>query len=784
MRSHSSHGALAAQTFVVAASLLATSVPTRADVFTLRNGMQLEGLPGKISRMGEAPVSSDTGSFESKPILLVDDDLRRYFFPMVQLAIPPAASPAAAPQGIRIDQRTSQANASAVRGLGEFLEVTSFDENGRRRIRMRTGKGPIDVFQGITEINPLFTRVESLQGQQTIRWDSRIATSSLSRDLIRQVVYRNIDLKNFDDRMRLVRLFVGADRYYDALVELEAMAKDFPDHADLQELISATKQSAARKLVDEIEQRRNAGQHETVKKVAAGFPTDGVAGETLLRLSEMIQGYQKDAERKELAISGLKTRVAAIEEAETKARLEVFVAELEADLRTETLPRLADYLRLESDASLNDREKIALAVTGWVFGSGEGGNDFELALSALQARDLIRTYLRANDLLSRTTALDELQRREASRPEYVAKILRAMTPPLDLPEQVQGKPGLYVAPTPITAELTMSYAIQLPPEYDPYRKYPCVVTLGAAGVSPEKQIEWWAGAYDSTGAMRMGQAARNGYIVIAPQWLADGTADYEFSAVEHAAVINALRDACCRVSIDTDRVFLSGHSQGATAAWDVALAHPDLWAGVLPIVPTSHRWMARYSKNAEFVPMYFVTGQLDGDKMVVNGADFNHYLRNVKHDILICEYRGRGHESFHDEIQQFFVWMGLHKREPFPKEFEVATQRPWDNAFWYVEAVGLPEQNMIDPFNFPERTFPQPAMIEAKIVSDSSLLVSASGKNPLVCLAPEFVDFAKRIEINGRVVDASPRLDVMLEDARLRADRLHPFWTKVEAPRR
>ncbi|HEV7281300.1 MAG TPA: peptidase [Pirellulaceae bacterium] len=784
MRSvHSSRAAGIAQAFFALAALTAFGAPAFADVFTLRNGMQLTGSPGKISKMGEAAVAADSGGLESKPILLVDDDLRRYFFPMVQLQTV-AASPAAPPHGISIRQKTAPAAARRIAGVGDIIEVTNFDETGRRRFRMRSSKGPVDIYQGITEITPLYTKLESLQGQSDVSWDSRIATSSLPRDLIRQVVYRNIDVTNFDDRQRLVRLFLAADRYYDALVELEAMAKDFPEHEDLKDQVVAVKQAAARKLVDEVAQRRDAGQHETVKKIASGFPTEGVAGETLLRLSEMVQAYQKDAERRELVLSSLKTRIAAVEEADARTRLENLLAELEADLRTESLPRLADYLRLEGDESLKDHEKIALAVTGWIFGSGEGVNDFELALSALQVRDLVREYLRAADLLTRTTALDEIQRREASRPEYVAKILRAITPPLDLPEQVQGKPGLYALPTPVTAEVTMSYVIQLPPEYDPYRKYPCVVTLGAAGVPPEKQIEWWAGGYDQAGTMRMGQAARNGYIVIAPQYLAEGRGDYEFSALEHAAVVNALRDACCRVSIDTDRVFLSGHSQGATAAWDIAIAHPDLWAGVLPIVPLSHRFITRYAKNAEYMPMYFVTGQLDGDKMTVNGNDFNHYLRNTKHDILIAEYRGRGHESFHDEIQQFFVWMKLHRRDPFPKEFKVATQRPWDNAFWYVEAVALPEQNMIDPFNFPERIFPQAAVIEGKIISDSSLTASASGKNPIVCLAPEMIDFSKRIEINGRPVAVVPDLGLMLEDARLRADRQHPFWAKVEAPRR
>ena len=74
-------------------------------------------------------------------------------------------------------------------------------------------------------------------------------------------------------------------------------------------------------------------------------------------------------------------------------------------------------------------------------------------------------------------------------------------------------------------------------------------------------------------------------------------------------------------SIDTDRVFLTGHGIGGDAAWDIALAHPDLWAGVIPFVA-----VGRYSTSAAMprtrstCPWYFVGGELDGDKMVRNAT--------------------------------------------------------------------------------------------------------------------------------------------------------------------
>ena len=112
-----------------------------------------------------------------------------------------------------------------------------------------------------------------------------------------------------------------------------------------------------------------------------------------------------------------------------------------------------------------------------------------------------------------------------------------------------------------------------------------------------------------------------------PQWAADHQEKYRYSAREHALVLGCYRDACRRFAVDTDRVFLSGHSMGGDAAWDIGLAHPDLWAGVIPVVAESDRFCPFYRKNAKNLPFYFVCGELDGNKMTKNATDLDHYLR-------------------------------------------------------------------------------------------------------------------------------------------------------------
>jgi predicted esterase len=329
----------------------------------------------------------------------------------------------------------------------------------------------------------------------------------------------------------------------------------------------------------------------------------------------------------------------------------------------------------------------------------------------------------------------------------------------------------------------IKYWVQLPPEYSPYRRYPCIFTLNGGNTSPIQQIDWWAGDYKPEARTRYGQASRHGYIVISPQWLREHQREYQFSAREHAAVLRPLRDACKRFAIDTDKVFLSGHSLGGDAAWDIGLAHPDLWAGVLPIVATADKHVGRYWENAKYVPFYFVSGEKDGDKLAKNCRDWDRYLTTSGCDTMIVQYQGRGHEHFHDEIQNLFKWMNLHQRNFFPKEFDVTTMRPWDSFFWWVDLEGLPDNLMILPAEWP-KTGVRPAANEAQIIGNR-MRVSAKARNITVWLSPELVNFSEKVTVsinNKDTKNVTPSTPVLLEDVRSRGDRQHPFWAKVEGP--
>lgn len=781
-----SRSLLLRQLIVSTAILALCTHDLSATVLTMKNGMQFEGRQAEIGSLNENPLNP-VGDGGGKPIRIIDDGLRRTFVRDLEI-IAMAESPPTADERIQIKQPVAEGGLQ-IGDVGPILGVTPWDQWGRRIFSMQGPRGQLDVIQGITEITPTYTRVEGLRGSGLI-WDMRIATSSLPREVISGVIRESLPEDNPDDRLRIVRLFIQGNRFGDALLELDGLMRDFPEVDELKGQADRLKQSLAQRMLREIESRRDAGQYDRVRALLGAFPEKGVAGVTLLAVRDMLAVFEKREQQFAQSLALIVENINAIEDETIKAKLEPIEQEIKDELNIHALDRMADFLRLADDPSLKPDQRVALAVSGWLLGSGEAIDNLAVAISLFEVRNEATKYMNAKRPHERDEILDRIRSLEGGSPSYLARLIAQMKPPIPTEAQELETPGLYELSVPgIEHQPEFSYLIQLPPEYSPYRRYPCVVTLNGAGSTPIQQIDWWAGTYNDQALMRQGQAARRGYIVIAPIWQKPYQREYEFTLREHAAVLYALRDACQRTSIDTDRVFLSGHSMGGDATWDIGLSHPDLWAGMIPIVANSSRYIHKYSDNGRGLPMYFVGGERDGGWLngKGNGMELDRYLKGSRYDVTVVQYLGRGHEHFQDEIQRLFDWMDLssHRRQFFPREIESLSMRPWDNYFWWLELDQIPTQSLALPAENRERRV-NPIKTTARILENNRISVTARSGRGVVWLSPEMVDFDQTITVTvgSRNIRKEAAADVrtLLEDVRTRGDRQHPFWAKVEWP--
>jgi pimeloyl-ACP methyl ester carboxylesterase len=777
--------------------VVAAAQPARAAVIQLKDGRTLEGRITEVGGVAEDPTNPKIrgGAIAVTPILLVDDGLRRIYIHKSQIReILEQAQPKQVT--IRLWQRVAE-HGSPIARVGRSVQVTPFDQFGRRTFDLMGRDGPIHVVQGITEITPTYTRVQGLMVEpRSYIWDMRIATSSIPRETLGEILTHAVPRDDPDARLEIVRLYLESERYREARIELEKIVDEFPELSEQAQVVRQLRQMGARSILDELQMRAAAGQHQLVRQLLDNFPAEEVAGETLQQVREMVDVYDRSDARREQTLQQLNELTATIDDPIHREVVAEFVEEIAAQLSDDTDGRLTSFRQLADDDQMTAEQKMSLAVSGWLVGTNQATDNLAVTLALIEVREGVLAYLRSTDPVGRRQILAELHDLEGATVERVAELLKRIVPPLAVPEDAQLGPGYFkLAAAGLAGGDDVEYFVQLPPEYNPHRSYPTIVTLHGQGYAAPEQMNFWAGAPRDDaprddaphgGGHRLGQAGRHGYITIAPAWQRPHQAKYGYTAREHHAVLSSLRSAMRHFSIDSNRVFLTGHDIGGDAAWDIALAHPDLWAGVMPLLAVGQRYVPRYWINGEYVAWYFVEGEKDADKMSRNSAEFDRYLR-PSFDTTIVEFQGRGYEPFGDELQRLFDWMNRRKRRAAPEEFECSTMRPWDNFFWWLEVADLPPKTVVDPANWPPQGGSRPARLRGKILQNNKILVFANAGHTTVWLRPEVIDFDQQatIEINGRRAigrdqSLQPSLDVLLEDTRTRGDRHHPFWAKVE----
>jgi predicted esterase len=443
------------------------------------------------------------------------------------------------------------------------------------------------------------------------------------------------------------------------------------------------------------------------------------------------------------------------------------------------------------DDSLSPEQRLALIESAWVAGSEHATSDESTAESYWVARELVRSYLRtgADQQLARDEILGRLKKlgqsgglkneKPAIDLAVLTEISRQMPPPLH--DQRASAPGtirtIRVFDDPNPGEPS-EYAAWLPPEYHSSRSYPAIVVLHGKE-SPSEALGPW-----------LEEATRRGFILIAPEYGMRGKpAAYQYSSGEHAAVLLALHDARRRFAIDSNRVFLAGTLEGGNMAWDVALAHPDLFAGAAVIsgFPAKFAWPNK--ANAGFVPLYLVMGDLSAP--TEDPVVFEQWAKPLikgNNDIRYVKMYKRGLEPFPEEIPTILQWASSRSRVPAPNKWEAVSCREGDDRFYGIVIKGFAPNRATSPISAdPLGRNINPA--EMKLRSNNvlnKLVVDTNGITALdIWVSPSLIDFTKRVEVqhNGKsVFKAQPDLAEFrpfLDDLRIRGDRQQTYWLKV-----
>ena len=201
------------------------------------------------------------------------------------------------------------------------------------------------------------------------------------------------------------------------------------------------------------------------------------------------------------------------------------------------------------------------------------------------------------------------------------------------------------------------YAILPPENYNEDSSYALIMTCHGAGVKARGQVKAytqkdWAFVVAPTNRRRFGF-----------DWQDWGRLDF----------LEVLEDVKKNFKIDTDRIYLTGHSMGGHGAWHIGMTHPDIFAAMAPsagwtsfqlYVPWflqkselfAHPDLIKYRdmvlrqdnpllflENAYNLPIYILQGGVDDNVPPIQARMFCKYLTNLGYDYLYNEVEGKGH---------------------------------------------------------------------------------------------------------------------------------------------
>jgi hypothetical protein len=798
----------------------------QAHVLIFKDGFTLVGT---IKRETTTTFDADAGQVFSQPKLggffFLDDDARRIYYSPKQVLEPEDKDPNRGADLVVLKSAMYRATNFKLPG-GLYAGFTPWDDKWNRIMTLESGpNSKLNVEQHLTTLTPHFARVDA----RRYNWSPFYLTQELDPEAVRQTLLKHPDLRlkgtneDVPKRFRIYSFMRQAGWYDKARTELDGILKDFPDQKDK---VQASRENLNKlltiQLLDLIEQAKKCGRHQWAQARLAAFPQQLADEAMLVRVRALQAGYETANKNVALARQYLAELPALVLDGSQRSLLGEAAAAIAPDLNPDTIDRLETFISLGQQAQ-RDREQnrtpayspeqlLALAASGWLMGNAAAEPKIENSLHLWRARQFIHEHLRTHDPVARQRLAVFYQKNGELAYDELARLIRSLPPPeafvptgpdltalaltaLPLSEAnlawavaagqmaLPGKRYEFQATLPWTPRKGPNYFLQLPPEYHPGRLYPVLFVLHEAGQKPEDMLQRWS---------RL--AGQHGYLLLAPAWQRRPGELYSYSADEHRAVLDVLRDLRQRFQVDSDRVFLAGFGQGANMAFDVGLSHPDQFAGVAPMGGRPHLFASRYWPNGQYLPFYVMDGEL-GDGAKDNRRLFENWIPHG-YPAIFVQYRGRGSEWFEAELPVIFDWMSRKKRAaafpdlgrsgggPFGDEFQ--SMRPTDNRFYWLSGDGLSEKRINDTArNFSYKV--SPATLQGRISEGNQINVHANGFRTItVWLGQGMIDFEKPLKIyvnlqlrwaNRKVTPSSA---LLLEDLYLRGDRQRQFLAKVE----
>lgn len=208
----------------------------------------------------------------------------------------------------------------------------------------------------------------------------------------------------------------------------------------------------------------------------------------------------------------------------------------------------------------------------------------------------------------------------------------------------------------------MEYAVYVPKSYDGTRDFPLIVALHGLHSNP-RQILGYPGF--------VSRAEKHGYLLAAPMgyntrgWYGSlGKGGWRrgdpknLGELSEQDVMNVLKIVRSQFHVDSERIYLYGHSMGGGGAMHLAMTYPNIWAAIAVVAPAAYKSLDELTK-ARHIPAMVVQGDRDPLVPVRQVRRWVEKMKELEMDHEYIEVKDGGHvlvafQKF-DDVFRFFA---------------------------------------------------------------------------------------------------------------------------------
>jgi predicted esterase len=185
----------------------------------------------------------------------------------------------------------------------------------------------------------------------------------------------------------------------------------------------------------------------------------------------------------------------------------------------------------------------------------------------------------------------------------------------------------------------MPYRLYVPTTYDGTKAFPLIIALHGLGGTEDSFFAGYEMLFPKL-------AEQRGYIVAAPLgFRVDGFYGYgsnPSAKLSEKDVMNVLALMRKNYNIDSNRIYLAGHSMGGIGTWYLGVQFPEIWAAIAPFSGLGDAKSVERMKN---IPEFIVHGDADPTVNVQSSRTMVAEMKRLGVEYQYIEVPGGSHSS-------------------------------------------------------------------------------------------------------------------------------------------